>query len=81
MSVRYVTHVKRDKRGAVTAVCNPKEPWSPRAKVDAIHDIESGAEYYTAAVKVKIVHGSHGDYLRTVPDGVKADDLRYLPKA
>ena len=42
MAKRYVRQTGKDKDGDITRLCNSGQPWSPRAKVDAIRDIENG---------------------------------------
>ena len=42
MAERLVTHTCKDPRtGEITRLCNVSESWSPRAKADAIDDIEN----------------------------------------
>lgn len=46
MATRRVTHLRKDSEGEIDALCNPKEPWSPRARAEVIRDIELGVHTY-----------------------------------
>ncbi len=86
MARRQVTKTGKDSDGDITALCNPSEYWSPRAKADAISDIESNEHsYYVIAsglreVDVHVVDDpSKGKYLRTDSDGTSRNNLDDLP--
>jgi len=84
MADRRVTHTGKDDDGDITKVCNPTAGWSPRSKNDAIRDIEDGDHtYYVQDSKgrsdIIVVHGEHGKYLRTDPDGRAENNLDDLP--
>ena len=82
---RRVTHTSKDQDGDILALCNPDQPWSRRSKQDAINDIESGRHsYYVRTlggvrVRIQVVHGSTGKYLRTVADRNNCNNLGDLP--
>jgi hypothetical protein len=84
MSERQVTRSRKDSEGDITALCNPGEWWSPRAKSNAIDDIESGQHSYfvrsgTKRVGIRVVNGPKGKYLRTDPDTTSHNNLDDLP--
>lgn len=85
MANRHVTRSRKDGNGNITALCNPNEPlWSPRAKADAIRDIENRIHtYYTyvngRVATVHVVNGRSGKYLSTSPDGTTRNNLDDLP--
>jgi hypothetical protein len=84
MADRRVTHTGKDRDGDITKLCNTGELWSPRAKADAIGDIESGTHsYYVRSSRgrsdVHVVNGQTGKYLRTDPDGEAGNNLDELP--
>lgn len=84
MARREVTHTRKDKDGDITALCNPGFSWSPRSKLLAITDIESGDhQYYVKVglhnVGINVVDGSSGKYLRTDPDKTNTNNLDDLP--
>ena len=86
MAKRYVTCVKRDSDGDTTHLGNNGAPWSPRAKKDAIHDIENGVHQYYARdakgneAEIHVVNDPDGKYLRTNPDGKGKNNLDSLPE-
>jgi hypothetical protein len=84
MSRRSVTQSRKDRDGDITALCNPAESWSPRAKADAIQDIEGKLHsYYVlvsgAEVDIVVVKRNGTKYLRTDPDKTKKNNLDDLP--
>jgi hypothetical protein len=46
MEDRPVRNTRKDPDGDILALCNPGSYWSPRGKVDAINDIETGRHRY-----------------------------------
>lgn len=85
MATRYVTRTRKDRDGDITALCRPGEWWSPRAKQDAIRDIESNAHTYYATwgdgktTLIRVVNGATGKYLRTDRDTTSKNNLDDLP--
>jgi len=84
MSTRYVTRSGKDSDGDITRLCNPGQYWSPRAKADAISDIELGLhEYYVQwpekTTQIRVVNGASGKYLRTDRDSTTRNNLDDLP--
>lgn len=84
MADRRVTQSRKDRDGDITALCNPGQYWSPRAKGDAIRDIEGGSHsYYVLSngrrVDIHVVNGPNGKYLRTDPDQTSGNNLDDLP--
>ena len=83
MADREVTQTRKDK-DVITALCNPKQSWSPRSKEDAIQDIESGAHTYHVQwsekrTEINVVKGPTGKYLRTDRDSTTRNNLLDLP--
>lgn len=84
MADRRVTQSRKDRDGDITALCNPGEAWSPRAKAGAIEDIEGGRHSYyvslaTGRVEIRVVNGPGGKYLRTDADKTSRNNLDDLP--
>jgi hypothetical protein len=85
MAERLVTHTGKDPRtGDITRLCNASESWSPRAKADAIADIEKRLHAYLVRWKdmtteIKVVQGLSGKYLRTDRDNSTRNNLEDLP--
>jgi len=85
MAKRYVHKTGKNSQGDITKLCHDGQYWSPRSKVDAIADIESGAhEYWVPWVnypetKIRVVNGSTGKYLRTDRDSTARNNLDDLP--
>ena len=85
MAKRAVTQSKKDRDGDILALCRPGEYWSPRAKADAIRDIESGThQYYVpwgdgTKTQIHVVNGPTGKYLRTDRDNTSQNNLDDLP--
>ena len=85
MADRQVTHSRKDSDGDIIALGNPGESWSPRSKLDAIHDIESRLHTYfvrspgPTSSDVHVVNGPSGKYLRTDPDIASGNNLDNLP--
>ncbi len=70
--IREITHVKRNDKGDIVALCNPMKPWSPRDEKDVIEDIESGNHRYFETdvigqmVYVDVIEDTiNGKYLRS----------------
>lgn len=85
MARRRVTNTRKDIQRDITALCNRGEWWSPRAKADAINDIEHGLHQYYVRDSygnesdIHVVNGPTGKYLRTDPDGSGRNNLDNLP--
>ncbi|MCP2016887.1 DUF3892 domain-containing protein [Qipengyuania citrea] len=85
MAKRYVRQTGKDKDGDITRLCNSGQPWSPRAKVDAIRDIENGTHEYCVnwthypETRIRVVQGPNGKYLRTDRDETNKNNLDDLP--
>lgn len=85
MADRQVTRSRKDRDGDITALCNPGQYWSPRAKADAIADIENRTNTYYVVlsgqrrVEIRVVKGPGGKYLRTDPDTTSTNNLDDLP--
>lgn len=84
MADRQVTHSGKDRDGDISRLCNPGMSWSPRAKVGAISDIESGLHTYfvmwgTQRTEIRVVNGPNGKYLRTDRDETTRNNLDDLP--
>ncbi len=84
MTDRPVTHTLKNGDGDITALCNPDESWSPRAASEVIAEIESGTHRYlvmadTGDVRVEVVDGPGGKYLRTHGDEGLFNNLDELP--
>lgn len=84
MASRAVTHTRKDSKGDILALCNPKEFWSPRLKSDAIRDIESGSHTYYVVwpdgrTAIRVVDAPDGKYLRTDRDNTPRNNLEDLP--
>lgn len=84
MAKRYVYKTGKDRDGDITKLCNEDAYWSPRAKADAISDIENGTyEYWvpwkSGETKITVVNGATGKYLRTQRDGSTGNNLDELP--
>lgn len=80
-----MTKTEKDKDGDITAPCNPMYYWSPRAKSEAIKDIETGSYNYfvqipgEGKVYIEVVKGENGKYLRTDRDKTTRNNLDELP--
>jgi len=85
MTERAITQSKKDQDEDILALCKPGEYWSPRAKADAIHDIESGMHQYHVPwsdgtkTPIQVANGSTGKYLRTDKDNTSRNNLDDLP--
>lgn len=84
MADRRVTQTGKNKDGDITALCNPSQTWSPRAKNDAISDIDAKIHTYYVEnggkrTDVHVVIGPTGKYLRTDADKKSANNLDNLP--
>jgi hypothetical protein len=85
MADRAVTQTRKDSSGDITALCNPGQSWSPRAKRDAIDDIERRIHTYYVPwsdgmrTEIRVVNGPTGKYLRTDRDNTPRNNLDDLP--
>jgi hypothetical protein len=85
MTDRAVHKTGKNAEADITALCSDGEWWSPRAKADAIADIESGAHTYYVPWKtpgrteIRVVDGPKGKYLRTDRDSTTRNNLDDLP--
>jgi hypothetical protein len=85
MADRRVTQSGKGQQEDITSLCNPSEYWSPRAKADAINDIETRVHRYyvdvpgVGAVDIHVAKGPTGKYLRTDPDKTTKNNLLDLP--
>ena len=87
MADRPVRQSGKDADGDITALCNGESEWSPRRKLDAIQDIESGDHTYhvpwkSGRTEIKVVKDSSvkdGKYLRTDRDDTDKNNLDDLP--
>ncbi|MBV2149216.1 DUF3892 domain-containing protein [Sphingobium sp. AS12] len=85
MAKRYIRATGKNSQGDITKLCNSGEIWSPRAKADAISDIESGTHEYWVnwthypETKIRVVNGTTGKYLRTDRDTTSKNNLDDLP--
>jgi hypothetical protein len=80
MTDRRVTHTGKNEDGTISSLCNPGQWWSPRAKADAVKDINDRLHrYYVLGgggeVDVRVVNG----HLRTDPDQTDKNNLLELP--
>lgn len=85
MADRQVTRTGKDYAGDITKLCNHGEGWSPRAKRDAIFEIENGVHTYFVRwsdglrTEIRVVRGQSGKYLRTDRDNTTRNNLDDLP--
>ncbi len=85
MASRQVRATGKDTNKNITKLCNAGQDWSPRAKAEAISDIENGAHSYYVSwpdgktTSVTVVNGQNGKYLRTQRDGSTKNNLEDLP--
>ena len=85
MADRQVTATGKDSDGDIIALCNSRQSWSPRAKADAISDIENGIHTYfvlwpnASRTEIRVVNGPTGKYLRTDRDDTTGNNLDDLP--
>jgi len=75
---------RKDRDRDILALCDIGATWSPRGKADAIRDIGSGQHTYhvpwpDGRTEIRVVHGSHGKYLRTDHDNTQRNNLDDLP--
>lgn len=73
MSDRAVTKTGKNRDRDITSLCSNGEWWSPRAKADAIADIESGTHTYhvpwpEGRTEIRVVNG---------PRARRASDIVY----
>lgn len=84
MVERAVRKTGKDSDGDITALFDSGQSWSPRRKVDAIRDIESGTHSYyvpwpSGRREIHVVNGPNGKYLRTDRDRTSKNNLDDLP--
>lgn len=84
MPDRRVTQSRKGDDGDITALCNPREYWSPRRKADAISDIENDIHVYYVdraghRSVVQVVNDRARTYLRTTADETSDNNLDNLP--
>lgn len=84
MADRRITHPQRDYKGDITAIGQPGQYWSPRAKAGAISDIEFGMHTYFVQwpekrTEIRVVNGATGKYLRTDRVNTTRNNLDDLP--
>lgn len=85
MADRQVTATRKDSDGDILALCNAGEIWSPRAKADAISDIDNRIHTYfvrwqdVGRTEIRVVNGPAGKYLRTDRDNTTRNNLDDLP--
>ena len=78
---RRVTGIKRDRSGAIVALCNPGESWSPRKTADIVKDIRNSRRsyYVEEAPRRTYVRVLAGNALQTTPDKTNKNHLDLLP--
>jgi hypothetical protein len=84
MADRAVRKTDKDEDRDILALCDDGASWSPRAKRDAISDIETGAHTYyvpwkSGRTEIRVVNGPTGKYLRTDRDSSERNNLDELP--
>ena len=84
MADRRVTATGKDSDGDITRLCNDGQSWSPRAKVDAVRDIENKTHTYYVdraghRTNVQIVIVGEKKHLRTTADKSSQNNLDNLP--
>jgi hypothetical protein len=84
MPDRSVRKTGKNDEGDITALCDSGAHWSPRAKADAIRDIETGTHTYhvpwtDGATEIRVVNGPTSKYLRTDRDSTSRNNLDDLP--
>ncbi|MGN7858944.1 DUF3892 domain-containing protein [Microbacterium sp. 22303] len=80
MADRRVTHSRKNRDGDITAIGTPGQSWSPRAKADAVSDIELRLHTYYVQwpekrTEIRVVNGTTGKYLRTDRDNTTRNNL------
>lgn len=81
---RAVRKTGKDDDGDITALCDSGASWSPRGKLGAISDIETGIHTYhvpwtDGRTEIRVVNGPNGKYLRTDRDETSRNNLNDLP--
>lgn len=86
MADRAVRKTSKDRDGDILALCDDGAWWSPRAKQDAINDIETGAHRYYVpwadgkSTWIEVVNDRvKGKYLRTDKDNTTRNNLDDRP--
>jgi len=75
---RRISATKKDRKGNITALCNPGQSWSPRRTQDVVRDINSGKKSYY------VQEQDRRSYLRSISGVLQAgpnddDTLTRLP--
>jgi hypothetical protein len=78
---RRISAVVKDRKGNITALCNPGESWSPRRVGDVVRDIRLNRQSYyvqqsTSRRYVRLVRGR---VLLTTDDARDPNNLEALP--
>lgn len=85
--IRFVFRTGKDRHGDITSLCGDGW-WSPRSKLDAVDDIDSGKIAYlvpgvndvpVAVVVKRDPSVADGVFLATDPDGRPLNNLGELP--
>lgn len=85
MADRAVHKTGKNSQGDITSLCADGQSWSPRAKADAIRDIETKAHTYYVPwsrqprTEIQVINGAHGKYLKTDRDDTTSNNLDDLP--
>ncbi|MFB2586964.1 DUF3892 domain-containing protein [Herbiconiux liukaitaii] len=84
MADRAVYKTGKDNYGDITHLCNDGASWSPRAKADAIREIESGMHTYyvpwqSGRTPIRVATRNGVKYLRTDRDNTTKNNLDELP--
>ncbi|MEN8820758.1 MAG: DUF3892 domain-containing protein [Abyssibacter sp.] len=86
MPDRQVTRTSKDRDGDILRLCRPGEHWSPRAKADAVRDIELRNHQYFVLNRVgrktyiHVYESGGRKHLRTDPNDHLCDNLDELPE-
>jgi hypothetical protein len=78
---RRVRAIKKDRNGAIIALCNAGESWSPRRKADVVKDIvENKRSYYVQEVSPRAyIRVANGNSLVTTSNAASSNQLERLP--
>lgn len=79
MQTQLVTAVHRE-HGIIASLYG--EGWGPRSKSRVVDDIQRRQRHYRVLFgpPIRVVHGPHGEYLRSFPDGIEGNNLEWLPE-
>lgn len=84
MSERCVRYVRRNRSGAVTALGNHYEDWSPQRVCNVVRQIETGTHSYFVQLSDRRatvqVLGQAGKQLSTDQDTADQDHINALPR-